>query len=68
MSIRERLRQNNTRNCIDTLLAMIPAATIALEGMNILPEMPKFVNYALVVSAFAGVIDIIYRFGYKNYS
>jgi len=65
MSIIEKLRQNNVRNCIDALLVMIPTATIALEGMNIIPEIPK-VNYALV--AFAGVIDILYRFGYKNYS
>ncbi|MDP3027193.1 MAG: hypothetical protein Q8N63_05770 [Nanoarchaeota archaeon] len=68
MSIKEKLRQNNVRNCIDVLLAVIPAATIALERINILPEMPKVVNYALVTSAFAGVIDIIYRFGYRDYS
>lgn len=67
MSIKERLRQNNVRNCIDAILVMIPTAIIALEGMNILPEMPK-VNYGLLIPVSAGFIDIIYRFGYKNYS
>jgi hypothetical protein len=66
MKLTEKLKQNNIRNCIDVLLIILPTGIMTLEGLNIIPEMPKIADYALVISAFAGVVDIIYRFGYNN--
>lgn len=65
MSIREKLGQKGIRNCIDALLIMIPSGTIVLEGLNVLPEMPK-VNYALLIPASLELVDVIYRLCYKN--
>lgn len=67
MEFREKFRQKNTRNCIDRLLVMIPVGIKILEGLKIIPEMPRAVDYALIIPVSIGFVDMIYRSKSKNY-
>ena len=67
MKLIEKLKQKNTRNCIDRFLVMIPVGIKILEGLTIIPEMPKFADYALLTSVTIGFVDMIYKSKPKHY-
>jgi hypothetical protein len=46
---------------------MIPVGIKILEGLTIIPEMPKFVDYASIISVSTGFVDMIYRSKSKSY-
>lgn len=65
MTIEKQIRREPIRDIVDILSGGIPLTLICLQVTNIIPNFPERINYSLLAPAFVGIIDVIYRYGFK---